>query len=355
MQKIQFYLVPNIVKVTTDRVGFSTEFRQVYQRKLKLYKGIDNAIQLDVRNSEQRRQDVVGFTADVMFFDADHKKLFQVTATPIVSQPGQLSMTVPATVLANVSPQQLMMAARLVDSNDLERALYIDGQFELFGSVEILDGYNEKLAPNTGIEDLTIFNYEFDSKEYVSEIGTFGTAINDDIGTARTITVASTGNYQGDIVVEATRDKSTAFGTQWTNIGVWNVGTDATKSFTGDWRFVRFRIARERGTRGAGLGARFTVIKTNGVYTDLVVTLRGQNYLIGDILTIPGSQLEGVDGVNDITVTVTGLINGVSSQGNVDGFTWTGVGTAGTAVYESIGTDPVTRPANPVDKITIRN
>jgi hypothetical protein len=77
--------------------------------------------------------------------------------------------------------------------------------------------------------------------------------------------------------------------------------------------------------------------------------------LIGDILTIPGSQLNGVDGINDITVTVTGLINGVSSQGNVDGFTWTGFGTAGSAVYDSIGTDPVTRPANPVDKIIIRN
>lgn len=355
MQKIQFYLVPNIVKVTTDRVGFSTEFRQVYQRKLKLYKGIDNAIQLDVRNSEQRKQDVVGYTADVLFFDAEHKKLFQVTATPIVSQPGQLTMTVPASVLDDVSPQQLMMAARLIDSDDLARPLYIDGQFELFGSVEILDGYNEKSAPGTNIEELTIFNYEFDSKEYVSEIGTFGTAINDDIGTTRTITVASTGNYQGDIVVEATRDKSTAFGTQWTNIGVWNVGNTPTKDFTGDWRFVRFRIARERGTAGAGTGARFTVIKTNGVYTDLVITLRGQNYLVGDILTIPGGQLGGVDGVNDITVTVTGLINGVTSQGNLDGFTWTGAATAGSGEYESVGTDPVKRPPNPVDKITIRN
>lgn len=354
MQKIQFYLVPNIITVTTDRVGFNTEFKKVYQRKLKIYKGIDNAIQLDVRNSEQRKQDVVGFTAEVLFFDTAHKKLFQITATPIVSQPGQMSLTVPASAIANVEPQQLLMAARIIN-NGQASPLYIDGQFELFGSVDLLDGYNEKLAEGSIIEELTVFNYEFDSKEYVSEIGNFGTRVNDDPGQPGTITIEKQGVYTGDIVVEATRDKSTSFGTSWTNIAVWNTDTEQTKTLTGDWRFVRFRIARERGTTGPGSGARFTVIKQNGAYTNLVITLRGQNYLVGDQLTILGSQLGGVNGVNDITVTVTEVINGTTSQGNVGTFTWSGTATAGTADYESVGTDPVNRPLNPIDKILIRN
>lgn len=354
MQKIQFYLVPNKIIVTTDRVGFNTEFRQVYQRKLKLYKGTDNAIQIEVRNSEQRKQNVIGYTADVMFFDVNHKKLFEVTATAITSQPGQLSMTIPATTLAPIDPQQLLMAARLVDGDDDTTPLYIDGQFELFGSVEVLNGYNELLAPDSIIEELTVFNYEFDRKEYVSEIGSFGTTSNDDPGAVRTITVSYEGNYQGGIIVEATRDKSTANSTSWTNIGVWDTSVDTTKELTGNWRFIRFRIFRNRGS-GAGSGARFTVTKTNGVYTVVTPVLRGQNYLVGDTVTILGSFLGGVNGLNDITVTITGVINGVTTEGNIDTVSFTGTGTSGSSVYESIGTDPVGRPANPVDKIIIRN
>lgn len=354
MQKVQFYLVPNKITVTTDRAGFTTEFTKVYQRKLKIYKGIDNTIQLDIRNSEQRKTDVATKTATIKFFDSDRKVLFEAAGTPITSQPGQMTMTISSTDIADVSPQKLLMAAYVTDTG-VDSPLYIDGQFELFGNVELLDGYNEKQAVGTDIEELKIFNYEFDRKEYISEIGRFGTKLNDDIGGPRTITVASTGVYQGDVIVEATQDMSTAFGTQWTNIGVWNIGTDATKDFTGNWRFVRFRIPSERTTTGAGSGARFTVTKTDGTYTNVTATLRGQNYLVGDTLTILGSQLGGVDVVNDITVTVTVLINGVTTQGNIDQFTWSGTATAGSEIYESIGTDSVIRPPNPIDTITIRN
>jgi hypothetical protein len=355
MQKIQFYLVPNRITVTTDMAGFNTEYRQVYQRTIKLHKGIDNTIELEVKNSDQRRQDVVGWDVVIKFFDAERLNVFTATGTAISSKPGLMSVTIGKDTLAPIDTQYLTAAAYLINDEDEEKILYSDSQFDVLARVEILDAYNEKSASGSIIEELTVFNYEYDSKEYISEIGRFGTRMNDDVGAVRTITVSKTGIHQGNIVAEATNDKSTAVGTQWTNIGVWNVEDDPTTEFSGDWRFVRFRIARERSTSGAGSGARFTVIKTNGVYSNLIITLRGQNYLIGDILTIPGGQLNGIDGINDITVTVTGLINGVSSQGNVDGFTWTGFGTAGSAVYDSIGTDPVTRPANPVDKIIIRN
>ena len=335
--------------------GFNTEYRQVYQRTIKLHKGIDNTIELEVKNSEQRRQDVVGWDVVIKFFDTDRLNVFSATGTAINSKPGLMSVTIGKDTLAPIDAQYLTAAAYLVNDEDEEQILYSDSQFDVLARVEILDAYNERSAPGSIIEELTVFNYEYDSKEYISEIGKFGTKMNDDVGTTRTITVSKIGIHQGNILIEATKDKSTAFGTQWTNIGVWNVSDEPSKEISGDWRFIRFRIARERSTSGTGNGARFTVIKTDGVYSNLIVTLRGQNYLIGDILTIPGSQLNGQDGINDITVTITGLINGTSSQGNVDQFTWSGLGTVGSAIYESIGTDPVTRPANPVDKIIIRN
>lgn len=354
MQKISFYLLPNRIKVTTDVAGFNTEFRQVYQRKIKIYKGIDNTIEFEVRNSDSRKDNVTGYQVVAKFFDTERKNLFTITGDPIAGKPGLMSITVPSDTIDALDPQLLTLSAYITDGTN-DRLLYADADFNLGVTVEVNDGYNEKLASNTVIEEITVFNYEYDKKEYVSEIAKFGTSINDDVGTVRTITVESVGLYTGDIIVEGTKDKSTAFGTQWTTVDVWNVTDNPTKDITGDWRYLRFTISQTRGTVGPGSGARFTVTKTDGVYTDVIATLRGQNYLIGDTLTILGSQLGGVDAVNDITVTVTGVTNGVSSQGNVDTFTWSGIGTAGTDVYQSIGTDPLVRPPNPVDKILIRN
>jgi hypothetical protein len=357
MQKLQFYLLPNRITVTTDLVGngFTTEFRQVYQRTIKLYKGIDNTIELDVRSSDQRRQNLAGKTAVLSFFDAQHRNLFVASGLADLSKVGLVSVRISKEDLENIDPQQLQVAAKLVDTDSNESIVYSDSQFGLFCTAEILDGYNSRL--DEILEEITIFNYEYDSKEYVSEIGTFGTSINDDHSTlpTRSVTfeyVPST--FSGIIVVEVTRDKSTAFGTTWTKLEDWNTEDSLTKTYTGDYRFVRFRINRDR-SAGAGSGARFTVTKNNGSYNIDFITLRGQNYIVGDRLTILGSFLGGVDGINDLTVTVTGVVNGSSSRGNIDSFTWSGTATIGFENFESVGSESLVRPPNPVDKIIIRN
>lgn len=355
MQKFQVYLVPNRIKVTTDVTGFATEFRQVYQRKLKLYKGIDNAIEFDVRDSDQRRQNIMGYNIVVKFYDAAHKNLFSVQGNPVVGKPGIMTAVITADDIALVDPQILKMAAYIRDDSE-ERIVYSDSQFDIFLDVDVLDGYNDKFANGDVVEEITVFNYEQDSKEYISEIANFGTIINNDYSTAptRTSTFEFEGIYDGIIEIEATKDKSTAFGTTWETIDSWDTAVEQTKTVTGDYRYVRFRITRER-TNGTGNGARFTVEKSGNVYTNVTVTLRGQNYLIGDELTIKGSQLGGFDNVNDLNILLTSVINGNNTQGNVGTFEWQGISTNGTEIFESIGTDPVNRAANPIDKIIIRN
>lgn len=216
-----------------------------------------------------------------------------------------------------------------------------------------MNGYNEV---DIVTEELTVFNYEYDKKAYISEIGNFGATINDDYSTApaRAMEVEMVGTYDGIIRVEATKDKSTASSNTWTRLEDWDVVTTPIKTYEGDYRYVRFGIYQNRST-SVGSGARFTVTKDGNAYTDVFVTLRGQGYLIGDTVTVKGSLLGGEDSVNDLIVTVTGITNGNSTSGNVASFTWSGLASNGSATYESAGTDPVTRPPNPVDKILVRN
>lgn len=365
MQKIQFYLVPNRITVTTDMAGFTTEFRQVYTRTIKLYKGIDNTLEFEVRNADQRKQDVGGATITAMFFDYDRKKLFEVEGDMAQDSAGNyllgtMSVVIPATTIAKIDPQQISVAVKMT-KNTVDYPLYSDSQFGLVATCEILDGYNA--APDF-VDQLNVFNYEFDANSYFSEIGQFGTRINEDYEDApsRSITceIYPDSGFNGNVMIYATSDKSNAGDVSWKLVDTvavdasdWSPVNDAVV-VTGDYRYVRFRIPRDR-SLVAGSGARFTITKSGGLYTNVVAVLRGQYYRVGDTLTIKGSLLGGADGTNDLIITVTSIVNSVPTLGNIDQISWAGSAASGADYFESIGTDPLSRLPNPVDKIIIRN
>jgi len=72
---------------------------------------------------------------------------------------------------------------------------------------------------------------------------------------------------------------------------------------------------------GVGTGALFTVQDTRGVYYP-TLEFGGQNYSIGDVLTINGTQLGGTNPTNNLTITVTG----VNILGTIVGFSYVGTG-----------------------------
>jgi hypothetical protein len=368
MQKIQFYLVPNKITVTTDRVGFNTEYRQVYQRQLKLYKGIDNTIQLEVRNSEQRKETVVGKTAIVKFFDAEHKNLFTATADAIPSQIGQMTLTIHGDTIASVDPQMLRMAAYLTDGTT-QSPIYIDGQFELFGNVQLMDGYNDKKGFGEIVDIAKVFNYEQDRDEYTSEMVQFGNYINNDYSTQLDSAVTGTVEieivpntetpYIGFVKVYATNDKSTAFGTTWKLIDSVEVTAGATSvthiiDNTG-YRYLRFSFPKNANTDMA----KFNISKTGTTYAVEEIVFGGTQYEVGDKIRIPGSSLGGSSPSNDLTLTVT-LVEG-PVMGSLPSYTQR---IAGVSIMGIASTDTADRTFENVagqgftgllDKIVVRN
>jgi hypothetical protein len=250
MQKFQFYLVPNRITVTTNLVncGYTTEYKKVYTRKIKIFKGIDNVLEIDVRNAEQKRQVVAGKTVRARFFDAENKVLFTVDGTAILSKQGIMKLTVPTDTIAKITPQQLIMRLTLVENGE-ETILYSDTQFDISAYVELMNGYNEQA--NLIIEEATVFNYEFDRKSFVSEILNFGHKINEDpelsIGKSIDIYVYPMigDEFIGKVVIQASENKSTALGNVWDNLGEINItqGHDSTNQYTrvsGEYRLIRF-------------------------------------------------------------------------------------------------------------------
>ena len=66
-------------------------------------------------------------------------------------------------------------------------------------------------------------------------------------------------------------------------------------------------------TSGTGTGATFNISDDGaGGYT-VIISNSGSNFLEADTITILGSLLEGIDGVNDLVITVTSVTNGIIS------------------------------------------
>ena len=86
-------------------------------------------------------------------------------------------------------------------------------------------------------------------------------------------------------------------------------------------------------TGGSGIGAKFDVTKTNGVYTTLVETANaGTGYALGDTVTIAGTALGGAAPANNDVVIVTGIGTG----GKITGFATAGVGAIGNGVVNTV-------------------
>ncbi len=81
-------------------------------------------------------------------------------------------------------------------------------------------------------------------------------------------------------------------------------------------------------TGGAGADAVFDVVKTNGVYTaslDSLAASAGSGYVAGDTITILGSALGGVNGTNNLILTVAT----VGAAGKIATFGAVGTGRVG--------------------------
>ena len=121
-----------------------------------------------------------------------------------------------------------------------------------------------------------------------------------------------------------------------------NVTTIGTLTGTAVATTATYTSVPQKSSNGSGTGATFIVVRTGGTNynANTVVTANGKGtgYVSGNTVTISGAQLGGVDGTNDLTITLGGA---VAAAGTITGFTITEGGSGYTttpAVTLSTGT-----------------
>jgi hypothetical protein len=140
MQKISSYLYSNRVILLANLAGFTVEYTNVYQRNLKIYNGIDNTIEFDIKNADQKRIDLTTLPQiELNVMDVRGKALENspYTVTPTALK-GIATVTIPQDDLDELSNQYLKYSVTAVNTAGADVLLYADTKFGAVGTIELV-------------------------------------------------------------------------------------------------------------------------------------------------------------------------------------------------------------------------
>ena len=232
MQKIQSYLYSNRIQLLANLAGsIPTEYTNVYQRNVKVYQGVDNVLEFDIKNADQKRIDLTTVTnLQMNLMDESGNAMTNSPYTIIKNSPitGITSVKIPAADLLDLTPQSLKYSVTgTVAGNNI--VLYADSKFGALGTVEVV-GSAVPVAKAQTIYDRFSGEINF-MGNVIYHSSAYATKFYEAIPTTSvTFTVHYT-NFAGELYVEGTTDS-----------------TISVQSFTNATKIQNINISRSTGT-----------------------------------------------------------------------------------------------------------
>ena len=258
MQFNPVYLYVNKLDVfTTPTDTWSTErYRRVYNRNLKIFRGVDNRIDIQVRNNDQKASNIVGSTLVFNLVSQDTKDLvLQKDFTAMDLATGKVTVIVTSEELLDLDigfyNYSIVKEVRsTVDSTDYtvtsKMPLYMDSQYDTVGTLEITgDVYGD--VANSVIVDT--FNYTNPFTQGAGEPLPF--YISALIDTAPNTSPAYpihtfqfyTTNYTGTVQIQASLDAqgATPRDTKFSTVATVDLANEKYKNVTGKYNWFRVK------------------------------------------------------------------------------------------------------------------
>lgn len=159
MQQIQSYLYHNIVEVQfLDPSIFTTRNRVVYSRPIKIYQGIDNPLQIVVKNQDQKAINVTGYAVQVDIQDPLSQTSVESLAVTLTNAAKGLgTVTVPREIVNALEQRFYKIVVKIIHlADNVERPLYTDSNYGAALDLEVLPGWYESMALPTFDNDEVI-------------------------------------------------------------------------------------------------------------------------------------------------------------------------------------------------------
>ena len=253
MQKISCYLYPNRINVVADLAAFPVRWNIVYQNRVKIYKGVDNLITLDIKNAEQKRIDISSMTLKMSVTDVNNQQIgiFNVTSDP--DRIGLATINIPSIDLTYIEPQFLNFTVYRINNDDTKTVFYADTQFGAVGNMELVgSAVATKPTPRYITRFLPITNDSFQPfmPEYFSDaVDIIVSNVLKNSTLEQVIFTFITKNLDADITVQFTKDSVISSATDWENIETFNVNFTVSNiaknylypTFNRDYKWARVK------------------------------------------------------------------------------------------------------------------
>lgn len=245
MQLIPRYLVKNRINVVLGETGFVVEYRPVYSRDLKVYRGIENRIQFRLLNADQKPVTVTGDPIFVAFDENNNKVLeYQATVTDDGStrnSRGMFEVTITENDLLSIRQQYLKYNVYIENSIDSRSITYSNRNFDSAGTI-FIDGLSFP-GPKPSIAVTDFFPQGDLWVAGNSGEGIFAYPGTNGFDSLHTVAVYSTG-YEGTVTVQATLEQQLTTVNNWFDVTVLEFdGTEdepVVANFNGVYRYLRF-------------------------------------------------------------------------------------------------------------------
>jgi hypothetical protein len=240
MQKLSSYLYPNRIQVYTNLDNHTTEQRIVYQRRIKIYKGLTNNIEFDFKNSEQKSVSITGFTIKCVVMDVNGREVYTGDVIPLEKQ-GLAVMKIHADVFSGLDQQYLNYSLYLINNQGEKLPVYADTQFGAVGTMELIS--NAMPVPTKPETIKTFIKEIVDTRPGTELINYYSSSLfvrpRNDLGDSETITLDFVFNdMEGEVTVQITDSYVINQGNIWRDLESFQI-SPSTKFLTKSYYEVK--------------------------------------------------------------------------------------------------------------------
>lgn len=245
MQLIPVYLYPNKVEVYTNIPGtWTTErYRRVYNRNVKIFRGLDNRVDIQVRNSDEKALDVTGYTVFFNLVRYDNQSLvFTKQCTVVDSTKGRLYVTLTESELYDINNGFYKYSIHRQDTAGTKTPMYIDSQYGALATIEVVGDIKGELIPSREVVEFAEYNPQVFGESadpfFISSL--IDTQYQNEVSSStHTFALYST-SYIGSVKIEASLDESAA-PKHWTTLSTVSINNTNLEylNLVGKWKWFR--------------------------------------------------------------------------------------------------------------------
>jgi hypothetical protein len=160
MQTVSRYLLNNVVIIGVS--GYHGRNPMVYDRRLKLYKGVSNPLTFTFKNEDQKAQDITAKTYEFNLIDSETKKSVVTRNLTIlddgstITTKGTASVTITEGDLLALDAKFYNYSIREVAADNSRIVTFADSFYNAAGTVEVLDGAYPDVVDSEQINSFTV-------------------------------------------------------------------------------------------------------------------------------------------------------------------------------------------------------